>query len=49
MMYSDIDECSEHKHNCEQVCNDTVPGFECSCNYGYRLKHDNASCESEGY
>ena len=40
--HTDIDECLQQP--CDQVCNDTDGGFECSCNDGYELAMDEAKC-----
>ena len=43
---SDIDECSEGTHNCEQSCIDNAGSFSCSCHSGYALLADRRSCTS---
>ena len=42
--HADIDECAVGSHNCEQICNNTVGGFNCSCRDGFILYLDEASC-----
>ena len=42
--YTDIDECSEGTHNCDQVCTNTEGSFTCSCNSGYTLLSNGRSC-----
>ena len=41
---SDNDECSDSNGGCEQICNNTVGSFFCSCMNGYRLDDDMSSC-----
>ena len=43
----DINECSPFNptHNCDQICNNTDGGFDCSCEEGYLLANDSKSCE----
>ena len=43
----DVDECSINNGGCAQNCNNTLPGFECSCNVGYRLDSDKLGCSGE--
>ena len=43
-LHSDIDECSEGTHNCDQICTNTVGSFTCSCNSGYKLLGNGKSC-----
>ncbi|XP_070536953.1 fibrillin-1-like [Ptychodera flava] len=42
----DIDECSDGSHVCDSNgnCINTVPGYNCSCNSGYRLAEDERTC-----
>ena len=35
--HSDIDECATGNGGCDHNCNDTSPGYVCSCNPGYSL------------
>ncbi len=37
ILLSDIDECTDSGHNCDNkaVCNNTVGSFTCSCKAGY--------------
>ena len=44
---SDIDECAAGVDNCEQQCNNAVPGFTCACNVGYKLSSDERTCIGE--
>ena len=55
----DIDECTGNTHGCDQVCNNTIGSYECSCYTGYQLltngtcqdidecKFDNGGCEQD--
>ena len=42
--HRDINECEEDNGGCAQLCVDTVSGWFCSCQPGYRLV-GNSSCE----
>ena len=41
---SDINECSDGTHNCEQVCDNTYGSYNCRCLDGYELQNDSYSC-----
>ena len=41
---SDIDECSEESHRCEQNCHNSVGSYACSCDSGYHLNEDGLTC-----
>ena len=41
---TDIDECAEDIHDCEQTCIDTRGSYICSCNVGFRLADDGHAC-----
>ncbi len=41
----DIDECSENRDNCGQLCQNTPGSYSCSCRTGYRVASDGAACE----
>ena len=43
-LHSDIDECIEGTHNCQQVCNNSPGTYSCSCNDGFSLDEDSISC-----
>ena len=43
-VYIDIDECQEDPSPCDQVCTNTVGGFECSCELGYRYAGEDQGC-----
>ena len=40
----DIDECTGNTHGCDQVCNNTIGSYECSCYTGYQLL-TNGTCQ----
>ena len=41
---TDVDECSDGTHNCDQVCTNTNGSYTCSCNSGFTLGSDGQSC-----
>ncbi|XP_022094265.1 uncharacterized protein LOC110981206 [Acanthaster planci] len=47
---TDIDECERYKDDpargCEQICENTLRSFNCSCNSGYFLKEDKKTCRA---
>ena len=43
--YSDIDECAEGTHQCEQNCHNNIGSYTCSCDIGYRLNVDLRGCD----
>ncbi len=43
----DIDECSTNNGGCAQVCTNTDGSFMCSCNSGFVLADDLATCNGE--
>ena len=47
LLAADIDECSTNRNNCEQVCTNTVSSFNCSCNDGFSLNADGATCDGK--
>ncbi|KAL5963271.1 Hemicentin-1 [Taenia solium] len=41
----DVNECSSPDLNtCDQICENTSPGYSCKCHEGYRLSPDGRSC-----
>ncbi len=42
---TDLDECAAAPTLCEQVCNNTVGSYECSCVQGYQLVAGTSQCE----
>ena len=47
LLFSDINECTEGSHNCEQSCTDTTGSFTCSCDSGFTLAADGRSCTAD--
>ena len=43
-----VNECALGFSNCEQVCEDTIGSYICSCNPGYVLAPDGHSCQCGG-
>ena len=43
----DINECSLNNGSCDQVCNNSMGSFQCSCNGGYRLNIDGRNCSGK--
>ncbi|XP_045211817.2 uncharacterized protein LOC123563207 [Mercenaria mercenaria] len=41
---SDIDECNDKSHQCDQNCRNTLGEHACYCNEGYILDSDNKTC-----
>ena len=41
---SDINECSENTHDCDQTCVNVPGTFVCGCNSGYRLHSNEKLC-----
>ena len=44
---TDIDECSTSNGGCDQVCINTVGSFNCSCNDGFFLSANGATCDGQ--
>ena len=42
--FSDINECTDRTHNCQQRCTNTVGSFTCSCNNGFSLDSNQQTC-----
>ncbi len=42
-MSLDVDECANGTDNCDQICNNIVGGFTCSCYLGCQPNVDNNS------
>ena len=40
----EINECSENRDNCGQLCLNTPGSYSCDCRTGYRLHSDGATC-----
>ena len=41
----DIDECLSPDNGCEQICNNTVGSYVCSCMNGFTLNADGRTCD----
>lgn len=46
-MHTDVNECSDGTHTCQQVCDNTRGAFRCMCNSGFALNNDGFSCRGE--
>ena len=44
LFYPDYDECEVNNGGCSQVCRNTIPGHQCSCNELHSLDNDNTTC-----
>ena len=44
---SDYDECRDNGGGCDQICNNTVGSFFCSCENGYSLDDNMSSCNGK--
>lgn len=42
---ADVDECTKEKHFCDQICDNTIGSYRCSCSAGYKFNADGRSCE----
>ena len=44
---SDIDECDPDKslHRCNQICENTLGSYKCSCEKGFEISRDGYTCE----
>eukprot|EP00731_Ephydatia_muelleri_P015157 Em0008g877a len=42
----DVNECAVNNGGCGQICNDTTPGYSCSCYSGYQLLLDGMNCST---
>ena len=42
--YSDVDECLEGSHICEQICLNHAGHYKCACEVGCDLQSDGSSC-----
>lgn len=46
--HTDIDECLEKRSGCEQLCQNTLGSFSCSCLPGFVLNADKTTCSQTG-
>ena len=44
---ADFDECEYDNAGCEQICTNSIPGYQCECYDGYRLDANGVNCTSE--
>nr|XP_053629555.1 fibulin-1-like [Cherax quadricarinatus] len=45
-LHCNVDECAKVElHQCGHKCINTIIGFECACNTGYKLMPDGKACE----
>ena len=50
MLYTvDINECSEGISSCNQICINSVGGYNCDCYFGFALSSDNHTCQGQWY
>jgi len=47
VVFIDLDECVEELHRCQQVCENTLGSYRCSCSPGFQLSPDRTSCSGE--
>ena len=45
----DIEECKSDLQKCDQICIELNGSYECSCNAGYQLQSDNATCSGTNF
>ena len=46
-IHADIDECALGISGCNQICNNTIGSYTCSCYLGYQIALDNRTCLGE--
>ena len=44
-----MDECAINNGGCEQMCNNTIGSFYCSCGSGYQLDENGMNCSGKIY
>lgn len=47
VLCTDLNECLDQTHLCEQNCTNTAGSYICHCYTGYRLDRNNFSCIGE--
>ena len=45
--FLDINECTENRDGCDQLCLNTVGSYLCNCTSGYRLTSDERTCHGK--
>ena len=43
--FLDINECSTLNGGCDQICNNNLGNYTCSCRRGFRMKSDGKTCQ----
>ena len=43
-MHADVNECTAETHQCQQVCQNTIGSYMCTCNSGFVLDGDGRTC-----
>ena len=44
LMFVDYDECAVNNGDCQQLCNNLIPGHRCDCLEGYTLDGGGGTC-----
>jgi len=44
---SDVNECAINNGGCEQICNNTIGSFICTCGSGYQLDENRMNCSGK--
>ena len=47
LIISDTNQCATDNSGCDHTCTDLIPGYECSCDYGYVLENDGKTCSGK--
>ena len=47
--FTDIDECTQGKAECQHICNNTNGSYFCSCKDGYTLNSNGKNCLCKYY
>ena len=47
LSYTDTNECLYANGGCQQICNNTIGSFNCSCDIGYSLMPDGFNCSGK--
>ena len=47
LSYTDTNECLYANGGCQQICNNTIGSFNCSCGIGYSLMPDGFNCSGK--